>query len=94
MILCLQMTVVVFFEPVNGLLGAQYVVGRDAYPKPSAEHSEARTYLWYWACKKLNSSLIRSIDSTMFSLKGGGGAWLVGGPPGTWKLEKVKNNVG
>ena len=87
-ILCLQMTEVVFLEPVNGglLSGAQYVVdSARRNPKTSAEHSG--TYLWYWACKKLNSSLIRSIDSTMFSLKGGGGAAWLAGPPGTWKLK-------
>ena len=41
-------------------------------------------YLLYWACKKLNSSLIRSMDSPIVSLKGveggleaeGGGGFL------------------
>ena len=30
------------------------------------------TYLWYCACKKLNSSFILSMDSTIFSLNGAG----------------------
>ena len=49
------------------------------------------TYLWYWAWRKLNSSLIRSIESTMFSLKGPP-CGPVGPPcpPGTYKKERQK----
>ena len=50
------------------------------------------TYLWYWAWRKLNSSLIRSIESTMFSLKGPP-CGPVGPPcpPGTYKKDRQKN---
>ena len=42
------------------------------------------TYLWYWAWRKLNSSFILSIDSTIFSLNGAG--WELFWPgPGTWQ---------
>lgn len=51
------------------------------------------TYLWYWACKKLNSSLIRSMDSTMFNLKGCGGWLPVCGPWGTWKTKKKFKDI-
>ena len=48
------------------------------------------TYLWYWAWRKLNSSLIRSIESTMFSLKGPP-CGPVGPPcpPGTYKKIQI-----
>ena len=46
------------------------------------------TYLWYWACRKLNSSLIRSMDSTMFNLNGWG--WPPGCvPPGICNINKI-----
>lgn len=39
------------------------------------------TYVWYWACKKLNSSLIRSNVSTMVNFRGpcGGGPYIIFG---------------
>ena len=46
------------------------------------------TYLWYWACRKLNSSFILSIDSTMFNLNGWLD-WVLGGP-GTCKNVSFK----
>lgn len=53
---------------------------------PSSLSRLFSTYLWYWAWRKLNSSLILSIDSTMLSLKGPPPPpppppWP---PPGTW----------
>ena len=47
------------------------------------------SYLLYCACKKLNSSLILSIDSPMVSLKGEGcPPWPP--PPGACEVERDK----
>ena len=55
-------------EPVHICAVCPPVIGRRG-------GGAGRSYLLYCACKKLNSSLILSIDSPMVNLKGDGWPW-------------------
>ena len=91
------MTVVVFFQPINGgLLRAQYVGGGgSAYPKPSSEHSE--DLLVVLGLQKVEFLLDPFNRFHYVQLERGRRSLTSGGSPGHLEIENVKsvkNNVG
>lgn len=60
----------VFHIPTSNLKKC-VALASSGYTVASVFSVVVTTYLWYWACKKLNSSLILSQESGTVNLKGG-----------------------
>ena len=84
------MTVVVFFQPINGgLLRGQYV-GGGGYPKPSAEHF-AEDLLVVLGLQKVELLLDPFNRFHYVQLERGRWSLTGGGSPGHLEIENVKS---
>ena len=85
------MTVVVFFQPINGgLLRGQYVGWLGGYPKPSAEHF-AEDLLVVLGLQKVELLLDPFNRFHYVQLERGRWSLTGGGSPGHLEIENVKS---